>query len=240
MNAPPTELVFQDDAYARSCEATVISAGPEGIRLDRTVFYPTGGGQPGDRGVLRFDGGTVEIVDTRKGEHLADVIHIPAEGAAPPAPGAKVTAELDWARRHRLMRMHTCLHLLCTVVDGPVTGGQIGDGRGRLDFDLPEAKLDKAEIAAALNRLIAEDRAVRSRWIGDDELDAQPDLVKTMTVKPPRGAGRVRLLEIEGVDLQACGGTHVSRTGEIGAVTVAKIEKKGRHNRRVGIAFDEA
>lgn len=240
MNASRTELVFQDDTYARSCEATVISAGPEGIRLDRTVFYPTGGGQPGDRGVLRFDGGAVEIVDTRKGEHLADVLHIPAEGATLPAPGTAVTAEIDWARRHRLMRMHTCLHLLCAVVDGPVTGGQIGDGRGRLDFDLPEATLDKAEIAATLNRLIEEDRAVRARWISDDELDAQPDLVKTMTVKPPRGAGRVRLLEIEGVDLQACGGTHVSRTGEIGAVTVAKIEKKVRHNRRVAIAFDEA
>jgi len=240
MNASRTELVFQDDTYARSCEATVISAGPEGIRLDRTVFYPTGGGQPGDSGVLRFDGGAVEIVDTRKGEHLADVLHIPAEGATLPAPGTAVTAEIDWARRHRLMRMHTCLHLLCAVVDGPVTGGQIGDGRGRLDFDLPEATLDKAEIAATLNRLIEEDRAVRARWISDDELDAQPDLVKTMTVKPPRGAGRVRLLEIEGVDLQACGGTHVSRTGEIGAVTVAKIEKKGRHNRRVAIAFDEA
>jgi len=240
MNAPRTELVFQDDAYARSCEATVISVDPEGIRLDRTVFYPTGGGQPGDRGVLRFDGGEVEIAETRKGEHLADVLHIPVEGAALPASGATVTAEIDWARRHRLMRMHTCLHLLCAVIDGPVTGGQIGDGRGRLDFDLPEATLDKAAITDAVNRLIAEDRAVRPRWISDDELDAQPDLVKTMSVKPPRGAGRVRLLEIEGVDLQACGGTHVTRTGEIGAITVAKIEKKGRHNRRVVIAFDES
>ncbi len=240
MNAASTALLFQDDAYARSCEATVVSAGPEGIRLDRTVFYPTGGGQPGDRGVLRFDGGAVEIVDTRKGEHLADVLHIPAEGAALPAPGTTVTAEIDWDRRHRLMRMHTCLHLLCAVVDGPVTGGQVGDGRGRLDFDLPETTLDKAAITEALNRLIAEDRPVRPRWISDAELDAQPELVKTMSVKPPRGAGRVRLLEIEGVDLQACGGTHVSRTGEIGPVAVAKIEKKGRHNRRVVVAFDEA
>lgn len=239
MTAPQTDLVFQDDPYARACEATVVSATPEGIRLDRTVFYPTGGGQPGDRGVLRFDGGETEIVDARKGEHLADVLHIPAEGTALPAPGARVTAEIDWPRRHRLMRMHTCLHLLCAVVDGPVTGGQIGDGRGRLDFDLPETTLDKAEITAALNRLIAEDRPVRPRWISDAELDAQPELVKTMSVKPPRGAGRVRLLEVEGVDLQACGGTHVARTGEIGPVSVVKIEKKGRHNRRVVVAFDE-
>ncbi|MFQ5958193.1 MAG: alanyl-tRNA editing protein [Alphaproteobacteria bacterium] len=232
------ELIFQDDPYAESCEATVVSASAEGIRLDRTVFYAMGGGQPGDRGALKLDGGgEVEIVDTRKGDALDDVVHIPADGATLPAPGAKVVAAIDWARRYRLMRMHTCLHLLCAVVDGPVTGGQIGDGRGRLDFDIPEATLDKAEITAALNRLVDENRAVRPRWISDAELDAQPELVKTMSVKPPRGQGRVRLLEVEGVDLQACGGTHVRETGEIGAVEVVKIEKKGRHNRRVVVAF---
>jgi misacylated tRNA(Ala) deacylase len=232
------ELIFQDDPYARSCEAKVVSSAPDGIRLDRTVFYPTGGGQPGDTGVLRLaDGAAVDIVDTRKGEAIDDVVHIPAEGATLPAPGTSVTVEIDWDRRHRLMRVHTCLHLLCAVVDGPVTGGQIGDGRGRLDFDIPETTLDKAEITAAINRLIEEDHAVTPVWISDAELDSKPDLVKTMSVKPPRGQGRVRLLEIDGVDLQACGGTHVKSTGEIGPVEVAKIEKKGRHNRRVVIAF---
>ena len=232
------EKLFEADAYATSCEARVVSAAPDGIRLDRTVFYAMGGGQPGDQGVLRLaDGGAVEIVDTRKGEGPGEILHIPAEDAALPAPGDAVTAEIDWDRRHRLMRIHTCLHLLCAVVDGPVTGGQISDGKGRLDFDLPDATLDKAEISAAINRLIAEDHPVGSRWISDDELASQPDLVKTMSVVPPMGQGQIRLLEIEGVDLQACGGTHVAATGEIGAIEVTKIEKKGRHNRRVVVAF---
>ncbi len=232
------ELIFQDDAYARSCEATVVSAAPEGIRLDRTVFYPTGGGQPGDQGVLTFDGGEVAIVDTRKGESLDDVIHIPAEDATLPAPGAKVVAEIDWARRHRLMRIHTCLHLLCAVVDEPVTGGQIGEGKGRLDFNIPEPSLDKAAITAAVNQLIAADHPVVPRWVDDAELTSNPDLVKTMSVKPPTGHGRVRLLAIgDDVDLQACGGTHVRSTGEIGQVAVVKIENKGRQNRRVVVAF---
>ncbi len=232
------ERIFEDDAYAGTCDAVVISAGAEGIRLDRTVFYAMGGGQPGDTGVLRLeDGGEVAIVDARRGESPGDVVHVPAEGAALPAAGAKVTAEIDWQRRHRLMRIHTCLHLLCAVVDGPVTGGQISDGKGRLDFDIPEATLDKEAITAALNRLIEENHAVRPRWITDDELAAEPELVKTMSVRPPMGQGRVRLLEIEGVDLQACGGTHVAATGEIGRVEVRKIENKGRHNRRVVIAF---
>ncbi len=232
------ERIFEDDAYAKACEAVVISAAPGDIRLDRTVFYPMGGGQPGDAGVLRLeDGSEVAIVDARRGESPGDVVHVPAEGAALPAAGAKVTAEIDWRRRHRLMRMHTCLHLLCAVVDGPVTGGQISDGKGRLDFDIPEATLDKDTITAALNRLVEENHAVRPRWITDDELAAQPALVKTMSVKPPMGQGRVRLLEVEGVDLQACGGTHVAATGEIGRVEVRKIENKGRHNRRVVITF---
>ena len=232
------ERIFEDDAYARACDAVVISAGADGIRLDRTVFYAMGGGQPGDTGVLRLeDGSEVAIVDARRGESPGDVVHVPAEGAALPAAGAKVTAEIDWQRRHRLMRIHTCLHLLCAVVDGPVTGGQIGDGKGRLDFDIPELTLDKEAITVALNRLIEENHAVRPRWITEDELAAEPELVKTMSVRPPMGQGRVRLLEIEGVDLQACGGTHVAATGEIGRVEVRKIENKGRHNRRIVIAF---
>ncbi len=235
------DMMFQDDPYARSCAAVVADAAPEGIRLDRTVFYPAGGGQPGDSGVLRIDGGgTIEIIDTRKGAEPGDVLHIPAPGADLPAAGAEVTAELDWQRRHRLMRIHTCLHLLSAVVPYPVTGGQVGDGKGRLDFDIPEAILDKQRITDELNRLIAEDHPVRRRWISDAELAAQPELVKTMSVKPPSGQGRVRLIEIDGVDLQPCGGTHIASTGEIGAVEVRKIEKKGRQNRRVVVAFVEA
>ncbi len=231
------ELIFRDDAYVKTCEAEVVAADSQGIHLDRTVFYPMGGGQPGDRGVLRLEGGVVEIVDTRKGETTVDVVHVPAEGAALPAPGAKVVAEIDWERRYRLMRMHTCMHLLSAVLPYPVTGGQVGDGKGRLDFDIPEAILDKQEITEELNRLIDENRAARPRWITDAELDTQPELVKTMSVKPPRGQGRVRLVDIDGVDLQPCGGTHVANTGEIGPVEVVKIENKGRHNRRVVIAF---
>ncbi len=230
------ELVFRDDPYARSCEAAVTTVDGRGIQLDRTVFYPTGGGQAGDCGVLKLaDGGSIEITNTVKGDGPDDVVHVPAEGADLPAPGAKVTAEIDWDRRHRLMRMHTCLHLLCSVIPGGVTGGSVSDGKGRLDFDLPEATLDKAEITEALNKLIEADHPVQPRWITDEELESQPDLVRTMSVKPPSGQGRVRVLEIAGVDLQPCGGTHVTHTAEIGRVEVRKIEKKGRHNRRVNI-----
>lgn len=232
------ELVFRDDAYARSCAATVVSAQPDGIRLDRTVFYPTGGGQPGDRGALRLaDGTAVPILDAVKGQAHDDVLHIPAPGAALPAPGTPVTAEIDWERRHRLMRMHSCLHLLCSIIDAPVTGGQVGEDRGRLDFDIPEATLDKDELTRRLNGLVAANHPLSARWITDAELAAQPELVRTMSVKPPQGEGRVRLMEVAGVDLQPCGGTHVRATGEVGAVEVVKIEKKGRLNRRVIVAF---
>jgi misacylated tRNA(Ala) deacylase len=202
------------------------------------VFYPTGGGQPGDTGVLRLAGGTaIAIVDTVKGVAADEVIHVLSPGTALPPPGAEVTAEIDWERRHRLMRMHTCLHLLCAVVPGAVTGGQVSDGRGRLDFDVPGSSLDKDAIAAGLNRLIAEGHAVAPRWIDDAELAAHPELVRTMSVKPPTGMGRVRLLEIAGVDLQPCGGTHVRNTAEIGRVEITKIENKGRQNRRINLAF---
>jgi misacylated tRNA(Ala) deacylase len=234
------DAIFRTDPYARSCEATVLRADETGIRLDRTVFYPMGGGQPGDHGVLRLaDGSVIPIRDTVKGTGPDDILHLTGPGVTPPAAGTKVTAEIDWERRHRLMRMHTCLHLLCAVVPGEVTGGQVGDGKGRLDFNLPEGGLDKEAIAAALNRLIEEDHPVRPVWITDEELAAKPELVRTMSVKPPTGAGRVRLLEIEGVDLQPCGGTHIRRTGEIGPVQVGKIESKGRQNRRINIAFAE-
>lgn len=233
-----TELVFRDNAYAKSCAATVIDGDARGIRLDRTVFYAESGGQPGDIGVLiPASGAPVVIVDTKKGEAPDDVLHISAEGTSLPAPGTAVTAEIDWERRHRLMRMHTCLHLLCAVVTGDVTGGQVSDGKGRLDFNLPNTQLDKEHITAELNRLIREDHPVRPRWVSDEELVAKPELVRTMSVKPPMNQGRVRLLDIEGVDLQPCGGTHVARTGEIGRVEVTKIENKGRQNRRINLAL---
>lgn len=236
-----TEEVFRRDAYVRSCEARITAVDDAGIRLDRTVFYPTGGGQPGDSGALVLGDGTViRIVETRKGEAPGEIVHVPdpEASAGAGATGSEVTARIDWDRRHRLMRMHTCLHLLCSLIPAPVTGGSVRDGSGRLDFDLPESTLDKEDLTARLNRLIAEDHPVAPRWIGEEELDANPSLVRTMSVAPPRGQGRVRLLEIEGVDLQPCGGTHVASTGEIGRVRVRKIEKKGRQNRRVVIAFD--
>jgi misacylated tRNA(Ala) deacylase len=239
-----TELLFRDDAYLRSCPARVLIADERGIGLDRTVFYPTGGGQPGDRGVLRLASGeTIAIVDTVKGEAADEVVHIPAPGAPLPPPDAEVTAEIDWARRYRLMRMHSCLHLLCAVVPGAVTGGQVSDGRGRLDFDVPGTSLDKEAIAARLNQLIATGHDVTPRWITDEELADRPELVRTMSVKPPVGAGRVRLMEIVGagaiIDLQPCGGTHIRNTAEIGPVVIGKIENKGRQNRRINLAFAE-
>src|SRR6266446_1182322 len=217
------QLLFREDAYARSCPAVVTAVDEKGIRLDRTVFYPTGGGQPGDSGVLRLASGEViAVLDTVKGEAADEVIHIPAPGASLPAPGTEVTAEIDWDRRHRLMRMHSCLHLLCAVVPGAVTGGQVSDGRGRLDFDVPGSSLDKEAIGARLNELIAAGHDVTPRWISDEELADRSELVRTMSVKPPVGAGRVRLMEIAGsgatIDLQPCGGTHIRNTAEIGPV----------------------
>ena len=235
-----TELLFRDDAYLRSCSARVIGADPHGIRLDRTVFYPMGGGQPGDAGVLRLSSGqSIAIADTIKGPLPDEVIHVPTPGSTLPEPGTELFAEIDWDRRRRLMRMHTCLHLLCSIVPGAVTGGQVSDGRGRLDFDVPGSSLDKEAIASRLNALIVEGHLVGPRWITDEELAAKPELVRTMSVKPPSGMGRVRLMEISGVDLQPCGGTHVRNTAEIGPVAVTKIENKGKQNRRVILAFAE-
>lgn len=231
-----TEELFREDSYLQSCEAEVVASGPEGIELDRTVFYPEGGGQPGDSGLLRLaDGSEVAIADTRKGAAPGSILHIPAAGAPALAPGSRVTAAVDWPRRHRHMRMHTCLHLLCSLVVGEVTGGQVGEAKSRLDFNLPDGPPDKAWLEAELNRLVGENHPVAPRWIEEAELDANPQLVRTMSVQPPRGGGRVRLLEIEGVDLQPCGGTHVAATGEIGRVEVGKIENKGRQNRRINL-----
>ena len=231
------ELLFRDDPYLKACEAKVTAVDETGIRLDRTVFYPEGGGQPGDVGSLTLaDGTKIEIVDARKGQDHEDVVHIPAPDAPALSVGDAVTAEIDWERRHRLMRMHTCLHLLCAVVEGDVTGGQISDGKGRLDFNMDD-KPDKEQLAQEINRLIAENHPVTPQWITDEELNATPELVRTMSVKPPMGGGRVRLLNIAGIDLQPCGGTHVRETGEIGPIEVGKIESKGRQNRRINLRF---
>lgn len=235
-----TEEIFRQDAYARRCEARVTAVDEAGIHLDRTVFYPMGGGQPGDTGVLNLqDGREIRISDTRKDAVSGDIVHIPEGEVDAGLEGQQVEACIDWERRHRLMRMHTLMHLLCAVIPAGVTGGSIRDGSGRLDFDLPESTLDKEHITAELNRLIAEDHPVGTRWIDDAELDVNPDLVRTMSVKPPRGQGRVRLLDIADIDLQPCGGTHVKSTAEIGRVRVGKIENKGRQNRRVNVLLDD-
>lgn len=233
-----TEELFRDDGYLKQCDATVVSVEDRRVVVDRTVFYPEGGGQPGDSGTMMLaDGTSVRVEDTRKGEG-GGIEHLIEADAPLPSVGERVVLAIDWERRHRLMRLHSCMHMLCAVVPFGVTGGSIGEDRARLDFDMQET-LDKEEVTARLNQLIREDHPMTSRWITDEELDAQPDLVRTMSVQPPRGSGRVRLVHFEGVDLQPCGGTHVASTGEIGAVRVQKIEKKGRHNRRVIVVFDE-
>jgi misacylated tRNA(Ala) deacylase len=228
--------LFRDDSYLRECTATVVAIGDDGIELDRTVFYPEGGGQPGDRGVLRLpDGATLTIVDTRKGGD-GTVRHLPATPSAALAPGATVHAEIDWDIRYRRMRMHTCLHLLCALIPHPVTGGAIAEDRGRLDFDMG-AGIDKEAVERDLNRLITEDHPVSYRWITDAEMQNNMALVRTMAVAPPVGTGRVRLVDVDTVDLQPCGGTHVARTGEIGPVRIGKVENKGKHNRRVNVVL---
>ncbi|MCG8696050.1 MAG: alanyl-tRNA editing protein [Minwuiales bacterium] len=237
-----TELVFRDEPYAQDCEARVVAVNDRGgVVLDRTVFYPTGGGQPGDSGVLRLaDGGEIRIATAVKGDAPDEVVHVPAEGQDLPAVGADVTAAIDWERRYRHMRMHTCLHLLSAALPYAVTGGQIGADKSRLDFNIEDPSgLDKQEITDHLNRMVEADHSVATSWISDEDLQAKPDLVKTMSVKPPMGSGRVRLIRIGDIDLQPCGGTHVARTGEIGRVKIAKIENKGAKNRRVRVAFDE-
>ncbi len=236
-----TERLFEQDSYLKETEAEVIAVSEAGVVLDRTVFYARGGGQPGDQGELLLPSGAVlPVIDTIKGEG-DQILHLPApDAAALPAPGDRVLARIDWQRRHRHMRMHTCMHLLCALVDAPVTGGNLNDQKGRLDFDLPESTVDKASLTAALNELIGRGVDTTLEWITDAELAAQPELVKTMSVQPPTGAGSVRLLRVGDVDLQPCGGTHVANTAEIGSVRVSKIEKKSRLNRRISVVFDEA
>jgi misacylated tRNA(Ala) deacylase len=231
-----TEELFREDSYIRECTARVVAADDAEIVLDRTVFYPVGGGQPGDTGTLRWEGGSAAVIDTRYGDGR-DILHVVAPGSPLPRPGDTVQAAIDWDRRYRHMRMHTALHLLGAVLRYGVTGGNIGADRSRLDFDM-EDTVDKEDVARRMQAYVDAGHPVGCRWITDAELEAQPELVRTMSVQPPKGAGRVRLLEIEGVDLQPCGGTHLRSTAEVGRVTVGKVEKKGRRNRRVYIELD--
>ncbi|MEL7099112.1 MAG: alanyl-tRNA editing protein [Pseudomonadota bacterium] len=236
-----TEMLFRDDAYLREASATVIAHTAEGgIVLDRSVFYPTGGGQPGDSGTVDWAGQSLQIATAVKGDG-DDIVLVPSEPRALPPVGAEVDHSLDWNRRYAHMRMHTALHLLSVAVPFGVTGGSISAERGRLDFDMPDAPEDRVALEAALNDLIDTDAEVTETWITAETLDANPGLVKTMSVRPPRGAGRIRLVRIGDeaapIDLQPCGGTHVARTGEIGALRLGKIEKKGRQNRRISIHF---
>lgn len=235
-----TERLFLADAALRQANATVLAASPEGIVLDRTVFYARSGGQPGDTGRIVWDGGETAIADTIKGEGET-IIHLPAPGAALPLQGAAVEGVIDWDRRFAHMRMHTAMHLLCASIPGAsVTGGAVGAERSRLDFDLPEPP-PKEAVEEKLNALIAGDHPVSLEWVDYSVLDTNPGLVRTLSVKPPRGEGRLRLVRIgageKPVDLQPCGGTHVARTGLIGRVSVLKIENKGRQNRRIAIAL---
>jgi misacylated tRNA(Ala) deacylase len=238
-----TEQLYRSDAYLRDCLARVLAVDASGgIVLDRTVFYAAAGGQPGDRGILEIDGGkSCPIATTVYAADKVTILHVAAPGGALPAAGQTVRAVLDWNARSRLMRMHTCLHLLCALVKYPVTGGQIGGNESRLDFDIEDAAaVDKEALTAGLNALIAANHKVSERWISDAELAANPQLVRTMSVKPPTGSGKVRLIAIgedASVDLQPCGGTHVRATGEIDRVAVSKIEKKGRRNRRIRVAL---
>jgi misacylated tRNA(Ala) deacylase len=234
----PTDCLFHRDAYLDRCSARVINADDAGIELDRTVFYPTSGGQPGDSGNLSAAAGLeLPLISTFYADREKTVVmHLPVSPMRPRV-GENVTVVIDWDTRYQRMRMHTALHLLSAILPYPVTGGSVGENESRLDFDIPEAGLDKDEISRKLAEMVAADAPVTTRWITDTELEAHPGLVKTMAVKPPIGTGRVRLIEIAGYDLQPCGGTHVRRTSEIGAVRVTQIEKKGRQNRRVRLGW---
>jgi misacylated tRNA(Ala) deacylase len=233
-----TELLFRDDAYLRTASARILAVAERGIELDRTIFYPLGGGQAGDTGaLLRANGERIPIADTRKGDAIDSVLHIPAPAMQRPEPGETVTLEIDWERRYKLMRLHTALHVMSCVVVAPVTGGNISPEKARLDFDIDMSLLDADRIERETNALIGRGIETETVWITDEELDARPELVKTMSVQPPRGTGKVRLLRIPGIDLQPCGGTHVRNIAEIGGIRVLKIRSEGRRNRRVEIAL---
>jgi len=239
---PHTEAVFREDAYLATLDAQVVAVNERGgILLDRTIFYATSGGQPGDSGrLVRPDGSAVAIATTVTGESKDEIVHVPAAGAAAPAMGETLRLEIDWPRRLRLMRMHTACHLLTVVCPYPVTGAAVGEEDSRIDFDIPDAGFDKEEVTARLTELVRADHPVFTRWITDEDLAANPGLVKSRNVRPPSGTGRIRLVcigENGAVDSQPCGGTHVRTTGEVGEIHIGKIEKKGRENRRFRIRF---
>lgn len=233
-----TELLYYRDPYARETAARVLAADEHGLVLDRTVCYVRGGGQPGDRARLRTATGEVTVTDTLRGPDGRPRHVLPAD-AGTPAPGERVTVSLDWPRRHRHMRVHTALHLLVSLIPAGVTGGAIGEAEGRLDFDAADLELDANALTAGLQALVAADHPVRVEYVDEALLDERPELVRTMSVQPPRGAGQLRMVRIgEDVDYQPCGGTHVARTGEIGPVRVTAIRSKGRRNRRVTLALE--
>ncbi len=241
-----TDKLFLDDAYQTEFEAEVIAADDTGIRLNKTLFYATSGGQPGDTGtlVLAASNTNIPIVTTRKGEGIDDIVHVLPDGCAMPKPGDKIIGTIDWDTRHKYMRMHTCLHLMLSLIEGYATGNQIGADKSRIDFDVPNGVYDKETLTRQLNELIAADHPVSYEWITEEQLAANPDLVRTMSVKPPAGGGKIRMVRIgtkdNTIDWQPCGGTHVKSTGEIGPVVVTKIENKGKQNRRYHIAFAES
>jgi misacylated tRNA(Ala) deacylase len=233
-----TDLLFRSDAYLKTAQAHVVAVHERGIELDRTIFYPMGGGQLGDTGsLLRASGERIAVNDTRKGETIDSVLHLVAPSMPPPEPGETLTLEIDWQRRYALMRLHTALHVMSCVVVAPVTGGNIASDKARLDFDIDMSLLNAERIERETNALITRGAATETVWITEEELDARPELVKTMSVQPPRGGGRVRLLRIPGIDLQPCGGTHVRNIAEIGAIRVLKIRSEGKRNKRVEIAL---
>ncbi len=232
-----TQELFREDSYIKECDATVVAIDDGAVILDRTRFYPLGGGQPGDTGEITCAGGKATVVDTRYGDG-GTIRHVVEENSVLPEVGQQVHASIDWDQRYRHMRMHTALHLLGSVLKYGVTGGNISADKSRLDFDM-EDTIDKEAVGIAIRSLVEADHAVTCRWITDEELAAQPDLVRTMSVQPPKGRGKVHLLEIESIDLQPCGGTHVRSTAEIGKVRIGKVEKKGKRNRRVNIHLDD-
>ncbi len=231
-----TEL-FREDGYLRNCTATVVAAYPAAFSVDRTVFYPVGGGQPGDTGqVVRENGEIIQVLDCRKGAEDQGILHVVGENQALPEPGESVVLQIDWDRRYRLMRMHSCMHMLCAAVAAPVTGGSIRDGSGRLDFDLPDPP-PRDDLERRLNEIISGGHKMSCIWITDEEMALRPELVRTMSVRPPSGSGRVRLVKFGDADLQACGGTHVADSNEIGRVKVESIKNKGKQNRRITVTF---
>jgi len=234
---PATRKRFDDEPYLGQCDATVIAVNPEGIELDETVCYARSGGQAGDSGTLTLaDGRVLTLTDTVYADDRQRILHV-LEGDAAPQVGDRVTVSIDWARRHRLMRLHTCLHLLGSLVPAPVTGCSISPDSARIDFDLPESTLEKTDLTERLNALISRGLDVAVNGITPEELAAQPDLVRTVGAAPPAGTAKIRIIDIPGVDRQPCGGTHVRNTTEIGAIAVTKIEKKSRTNRRVVVGF---